>query len=130
VPREYQIAKNNPYLLPHNLYMRVLYTIRDYDRVRGEYDALLHGSPPKLAERAPGGGSARPAEDKAVRLAAMSGEIHAVEQALMAVPEEYRRGLMDNICHGAPYPDTAHYNTWRYWRYRFAWHVAKRLKLI
>ena len=32
--RNYQRTRNNPYLLPHHLYMRTLYIIRDYERLK------------------------------------------------------------------------------------------------
>ena len=37
--KEYQRKRNNPYQLPHNVYMRVLYHIRDYERMKAERQA-------------------------------------------------------------------------------------------
>ena len=143
MPREYQRKKSNPQKLPHNLYFRVLYIIRDYDRLKDEYHAILQSSPKPpitmgydrdgkhVSELMPSsGGVSDPTADKAIRLAAISDELHAVEQSLMMIPEGYRQGVKHSVMYGAPYPDTAHYNTWRRWRYRFAWHVANMLKLI
>ena len=39
--RDYQAVTNNPYLLPHHLYMRTLYIIRDYDRLKEKAEKLL-----------------------------------------------------------------------------------------
>ena len=129
LPRNYQITKNNPYLLPHNLYMRVLYIIRDYDRMKDEYQEILQLSPPALTGVPGSRELTDPTGDKAIRLAMISGEMHAVDQALMDIPREYRQGLMRNIKYGDNYPNTAHYNTWRYNKYKFCYKVAKRLKL-
>jgi len=130
MPRNYQRTKNNPYLLPHKLYMRVLYIIKDYDRLKDEYRAIVDFSLPELAGMPGSSETANPTEDKAIKAAAISDELHAIEQALMMVPPEYRQGLMNNIKYRTPYPYTAHYNTWRYWRYKYTWNVAKRLHLV
>ena len=39
--RDYQRIKNNKYILPRNLYRHTLYVIRDYDRIRLEYEDML-----------------------------------------------------------------------------------------
>jgi len=141
--RNYQKKKGNPYLLPHNLYMRTLYIIKDYDRMRDEYQNILHGSPPpniitgkdihgnEVGEfGGRGSGTSNPAQDKALNLAMVSDELHAVEQAIRMIPEEYRQGVFQNIRYGTPYPEVAHYNTWRNWKRKFIWGVAQRLHFI
>ena len=143
MPRNYQRTKNNPYLLPHNLYMRVLYIIKDYDRMKDEYRDVLDSSPsPSIETGLDAWGNtvaefgarraepSNPTEAKALRLALMSDEMHAIEQALMTVPREYRKGVLDAIKYRAPYPDIAGYKTWQRWRQRYIWHVAKILKFI
>jgi len=143
MPREHQREKNNPYLLPHNLYMRVLYIIRDYARVKEEYHAILQSSPaPRItsgydargryvSEMMPGsGGVSDPTMEKAMRLAVISSELHAVEQALLMVKAEYRDGVMANITEGAHFPKGAGVSTYRRWKQRYAYYVAKKLKFI
>jgi len=140
--REHQKAKNNPYLLPHNLYMRVLYIIRDYDRMKDEYQVILEASPaPRIESGFDRNGkfsaefmpkscdTAKPTEDKALRLAVISGEMHAIEQALLEIPRMYRRGVVENITEGAWYPKDASPRTYRRWKQRYAYNVAKKLKL-
>lgn len=129
--REYQTVKNNAYHLPHNLYMQVLYIIRDYDRLKEEYTAILEsGSAPGYVIAPRGGGApSSPTEVKAMLLAGISTEMHAVEQALLDIAEEYRKPLLLNIKYRIPYPSWAHYNTWRSQRYKFTYGVAKRLDL-
>ena len=65
--REYQKNKNNPYLLPHNLYMRVLYIVRDYDRI------------------------------KAIQSTSASKEVSAVKKALSKLPADIGQAVMKNI---------------------------------
>ena len=43
--RNYQPKKNNPYILPSNLYMRMLYLVRDYNRLKEEYANIIHEMP-------------------------------------------------------------------------------------
>ena len=42
--RDYQRTHDNPYILPEYLYKTVKFAIKDYDRVRSEYDDILYGS--------------------------------------------------------------------------------------
>ena len=142
MPREHQRTKNNPYLLPHNLYMQALYIIRDYDRLKGEYHAILEQRPaPRIesgygrdgrvsAEYMPKGNEvSNPTEDKALRLAAISNRMRAVEQALLMVKPKYREGVMTNITDGgAHYPKDACAKTYRRWKQRFVFQVAKNMK--
>ncbi len=94
--RNYQRQKNNPYKLPHNLYMRMLYLIRDYDRIKDTKNP----------------------------------NCTAVDAALNTIPAEYRKGVFDNICYQMPYPIDASEATYKRWRARFVFEVAKKLSEI
>ncbi len=126
--KEYQPVKNNPYRLPHNLYMRVLYHIRDYDRLKSERQELFYSSP--VNDGMPRANSVgTPTESKAIRLAKLEEDCKAVEQALIQVPLEYRKGVLNNICYGSPYPIDAAYSTYSRWRQRFIFWTAEKLNL-
>ena len=129
--RDYQPHKNNPYYLPKTLYNRVLAVIRDYDRRREEYNEMLHSSPSPSDGMPRGGTTSDSVADKAIRMEAAWTELHAVEQALMRIPEEYRAGVFDNVRYRCQFPANtpAHYKTWLYWRRRFVYWVANNLKL-
>jgi len=110
--------------------MRVLYIIKDYDRLKDEYHAILNGGyGTDIVMPSLGTDISKPTEDKAIRLSMISDELHAIEQGLRYIPKEYRQSILQSIKYGAKYPDTAHYNTWRYNKYKFTWHVADILKL-
>lgn len=126
--RNYQRQKNNPYKLPHNLYMRMLYLVRDYERIRSEREDILCGSP--APDGVPHTGVGSPTEHKAIKLAMLDRECDAVTKALNGIPEEYRKGVINNICYGSPYPYTAHRNTYSYWRARLLNSVAQNLGLL
>lgn len=98
--------------MERSLYNRLLWIVRDHDRqVKRQMD---------LQE----------AEDKD-KLNAVERELHAVEQALMVVPEEYRDGVYNNIVSGGwPVYVPAHRNTWSLWRVRYLKLLAEMLNLI
>lgn len=118
------------YSLPKAVYYQALYAVRDYDRLRAEYDDILHASAAPPDGLPHGSGSGQPVADKAIRLNAISTKLTAIERALNGIPPEYRRGVLDNVRYGAPYPYTASYPTWSRWRRRFLWLAAKYLRLL
>ena len=130
MPRNYQCKRGNPYLLPHDIYMRVLYTVKGYDRRQAEYESLLYDSmlPPdgqpkgnKLSDRT---------ADNGIKRALISEELEAVDQSLMMVAPEYRQGVKDNVMYGIWYPRYADIRTYQRYKQRFLHYVAQRLKLI
>lgn len=125
--KEYQPKKNNPYYLPTTLYMRAVYLIRDYDRLKQEYENLPWESPKPLDGQPRGTGIANPTEQKAIRRAVMLDEMKAIEQAERVIPEEYRRQVFENTKDKKPYPMGASYSTWRRYRQKFIWQVAKNM---
>jgi hypothetical protein len=144
MPREYQNVKNNPYKLPHNVYYKTLYTIRDYDRLKEKYNELLHkkGAWPNVergkdergkmvADIMPKSANiASSVEDRAMQLALMSKEIDAVDYPAALIPAAYRNGVLQNIKYGGHYPRDADVRTYQRWKQRFIYFVAKRLKHV
>lgn len=126
--RDYQRQKNNPYKLPRNLYMRMLYLVRDYERLKSERDDILNSSPP--SDGLPHSGIGNPTENKAIKLAALGDKCDAIDKALETVPPEYRKAVRDNICFRSPYPIFAGETTFKRWRCRFIYEVAKNLHEI
>ena len=126
--RNYQRQKNNPYKLPHNLYMRMLYLVRDYERIRSEREDILAASP--VPDGIPHSGTGNPTESKGIKLAELADNCKAVEAAIAIVPPEYRKGVWDNICYRSPYPVDAGEATYKRWRCRFIYEVAKFLHEI
>jgi len=128
--RDYQAIKNNPYLLPQTLYRRIIGLVRDYDRLKEQYHEILHESPEPPDGQPRGTRKSDPTERKAMRLAVISAEMQAVEQALVIVPPEYREDIMDNIICGARYPDYTGVRTYQRWKQRFIYGVAWNLMLV
>ena len=109
--------------------MRMLYLVRDYNRLKEEYANIIHEMPhndgmPK------GNMTGDPTLEKVLKTESISREVGAVEQALYQVPQEYRKGVFDNICYGDKFPIIAGEATYRRWRCRFIYYIAKNLNQI
>lgn len=129
--RNYQRQKSNPYLLPHNVYMQTLYLIRDYERLKEEYGELLYDPSYKFDDRRRAVGRiSRPAENKALLLSNISTKTKAIENAVNAIPEHYRRGVWRNIINGERYPDGADVRTWQTYKQRFIYYTAKNMQYV
>ena len=127
--REYIPSEKNKYWLPHNVYYIALYTVRDYDRLCGEYQDILYSSAPSADGQPRGTRMGAPTEQKAERIAEVSEKLDAIERALNQLPEEYRQPVFNNVRYNRPYPYTAGVSTWSRWRRRFLFYVAKYLHL-
>ena len=130
MPRNYQRTTNNPYLLPHNLYMRVLYLVRDYDRLSDEYFTVLNSGSSSFNSSRKASGNPSPTENKAIRLASISAELNAIDKALYDIPPEYRDGVKQNVIYNSRFPINAGVATYKRHKQRFIFNAAKYLKLF
>lgn len=146
--REYQKTRNNPYLLPHHLYMRIVYTIRDYDRMRKAYDDTNFaegGAELKLQNVIVKSLGNYVQMNVAVKISKMiasdllstgliiqpvADEVTAIEVALEKIPDFYQKPIYDNIVSGTRYPIGADERTFRRYKQRFIYYVAKELGKI
>lgn len=123
---DYQRTKNNPYYLPTSLYRRMIWLVRDYDRLRDELDNILHESP-SLDGQPRGTSVGNPTESKAIRREKLLMQTAAIEQGLRAIPSEYQRGVFNHIRYGEMFPDYGDRKTWFTYQSRFLVCVAERL---
>jgi len=130
MPRDYQPRKYDNYRLPHNVYMIALYVIRDYDRLKEEYESDIAYKPPVLDGTPGGKGATKPVENVALSLLNKHNQLHAIETALDLVPDVYRRGIVLNITHRRPYPPYTAVRTYSRHKQRFIYYVAKNLGFI
>lgn len=128
--RDYQPEKHNEYYLDKTLYRSTLAVIRDYDRLRMEYKAILEESPAPPDGMPRGTKVSDPTGRTAIRREEISKKLDAVEEAIKVVPKEYRLGVWNAIVNYSRYPRDADKST--YWRYKakFVYHVAKNLYWI
>lgn len=126
--RDYQPKKKNPYFLETTLYKATLAIIRDYERIKREYDDAIYSSP--QPGQPSGSGIGDPVNRAAVKRLKMEERLKAVERALTEIPEEYRRGIMDSIVYDTRYPRDADRSTYSKWKRRFVYKVAKKMDWI
>ena len=121
--RDYQPKKNNPWHLPKHLYKQTLCLIRDYNRLKEDYeDAIL---PSRDSNYRGSNQPSDPTGTAALRIENMHDRIRAVERAKKEIPEEYQQGVWQNIIYGTRYPEDADRRTYGRWKARFVYLVAK-----
>ena len=103
----------------------MLYLVRDYERIKSEREDILYSTPEHTGQPCKSGISS-PTEAKGIKLIALGDNCKAVEEALNEIPEEYRKGVWNNICYQSPYPNDAGEATYKRWRCRFIYTVAKK----
>ena len=125
--RDYQLRRNNPYYLEHTVYRRALALLRDYPRLVAARDAIILSSP----EGHGGRNTARPTEQKALRIEAMDDYIRALDKAVDKIPQVFRQGVMDNVIYGRRMDDLpGARSTWSRWRARLLFYVANGKRWI
>lgn len=117
----------NQYQLPHPIRMQVIWLVRDYERMKNQYNDLMEKSPGPSDGQPRGTGTTDTVSETAMRRAELSEKIKAVEDAYSGIPEEYRRGVWDNVTYRARYPSDAGIATYKRQRKKFLYRVAKNL---
>ncbi len=103
--------------------MMTLWYIRTYPGLKAQYDAVLTGSPAQDGQpKSPMPGD--PTAAKAAKLEKLHDDMKPIEDALEFIPEEYRKGIWENIVFRKTYPDYAGRKTWKRWRQRYIYKVA------
>lgn len=98
--------------LPHETYKRAVWLVRDYPRIKAEYEALLEESPAHDGQprsSTPG----NPTQAVAIKRASLAEDVRAVEKALQYIPKEDAREIMRHLTQGKEYTVPAHRNTWQ-----------------
>ena len=125
--KDYQIKKTD-YHLRHNVYMQTLYIIRDYKNIQAKASAIILEQASQDGQPK-GNGVGQPTEPKAIRRECLMEKLNAMDEAIQIIPEEYRKGILQNIINRKSYPDDASASTYSRWRQRFIFEVAERLNL-
>lgn len=111
------------YRLPKAIYMSTLWYIRMYPKLKEQYAAIYVESPAQDGQpKSPMPGD--PTFAKAAKLERLHDMIQPIEDAWTVIPDEYHKGIYDNIIYRRPYPDYANRKTWQLWRQRYVYRVA------
>lgn len=98
--------------LPYETRKRVYWLVRDYPRIKQEYEDLLTDTPAHDGQ--PGSSSpGDPTQRVAIRRARLAEDVQAVEKALQYIPEEDAREIMRHLAKRKEYTVPAHRNTWQ-----------------
>lgn len=124
--RDYQ-RKRGKYVLPGTVYMKTLYQIRDYYRLKEKIKDTIEESPDPRQPHASGSKKGSPTETKAFRIYNDDTIVTAIEKARDEIPEEYRDGVWRSVMYNEPYPIDAGRSTYGLWKSRFVCTVARYL---
>ena len=127
---EYQVQKNNKYILPQAVYNRTIWTIRDYYRIKQETDSMLGLSAISMDGMPHGSNIGSEVENKAIKREESVNTIKAIEKELKRIPEGYREGVWNNIVKREKYPADADRTTYARYKSRLIYGVAKALYYI
>ncbi|MCQ4637138.1 hypothetical protein NE619_10410 [Anaerovorax odorimutans] len=118
------------YQLPRAVRMQVIWLVRDYERMKLEYDNAIWTGCGPMDGLPRGNRIGNPTERDALKRIDLSKRIEAIEQALNTVPEEYRKGVWDNLVDRAKYPIDAGSATYARHKGKFLYRIAKNLYFI
>lgn len=144
MPRHYQIKRNNPYYIDDkNIYMQMVYMIKDYPELLARRERILSCSSRPMDGQPKGTQKSNPTEQKAIALCTINSQIKAIEQVIIEMRSKYAdtytgeqfdayEAFMDYgvFCYyrSRHDKDTApSEKTWYRYRSEFAYFVAKKL---
>lgn len=121
------------YVLPDNLWRQTIAMIRDYYRLKTEYeDRLGEGMSPR-SDVPPAGITNKtgdPTGVKAIKLSSIAERIRAVDKAKLHIPYEYMDGIWNHIMYRRRFPGDADRSTYTRWQQRFVFEVARNMHWI
>lgn len=143
MPRHYQLKRNNPYKISHDIYMQMVYLIRSYPDLVNRRTEILYGSTPPPDGLPRGNKTTNPTEKKALVLCTLDSQLEAIEQTIVELKGKYEKtytgeefdsygAFLDYgiFCYyrSDPRKDMAPCTkTWKRYRAEFIYKVAKRL---
>ena len=120
---------NSKYILPTSAYLATLWQIRDYYRLKELIDDTILQSP--APDGMPKGtDTTDPTARKAGKISSYMDRIRVIEKAVDSIPEEYRKGVWDNVMYRQPFPKDADRATYSKYKSMFVFDVANRLHFL
>ena len=111
------------YSLDKNVYYETIWFIKQYPQLKQKYaDCIRYGSGTLTIPKSKN--ISDPVFGTVNRMLPLKEKIEYIETGLSHIPEEYQKGILDNIIYKKPYPITADLNTWKRWKRRLVWFVA------
>ena len=128
--KDYQRIKQTKYILPKAVYHSVLWKIRDYYRLKDISEDMIHE---KNNNNDIGGKNSNISDKVAfivIKREKILKELKLIDLTLLEIPEEYRKGIWENIQYGKAFPLDAHRSTYGRYKAKFIYKLAKKLGLI
>ena len=119
--------KRGKYVLPGTVYMKTIYQIRDYHRLKEKIKDTIDAGPDPGEVHVSGSRNGSVTERKAMQVYDDGLIVDAIEKALTEIPEEYRKGVWHSVMYREPYPIDAARSTYSLHKSRFVYMVARYL---
>ena len=116
------------YSLPRTTYMQTIWFIKSYDEKLEEYKTVAYSAPEGGIGRSSMPGD--PTGSRGLRAARLSQDLKAVDDALKALPEYYREPVLENTLHRKPWPTYSTTRTFKRYKRKFVYHVARNAGFI
>lgn len=130
--RDYQRLKNNKYQLPHTVWHKTIWSIRDYYRVKESLGALADTSIGIAYDKDKVQTSVN--TDTVLNAAVKYGEakhlVDCIDRARANMPEEYQQGVWNNILFYNAFPIDADRSTYGRVKSKFIYDVAEGMGYI
>lgn len=127
--RDYQRLRNNKYLLPKPVYHQALWIIRDHKRIKSLIDN--HGRKAvDINAYIRSNDISDPTFEEVNYRERYLEYLQKIEDALSSIPNEYAKGVWNNIVYHSAYPKDAHRSTYGRYKAKFIYAIAERFELI
>lgn len=127
---EYQRTTGNKYVLPTTVYNRTVWVIRDYYRMCEELHDIATGTPDREDTAVQKGKNASEVDAKAIARERMRDQVVLIEESLANIPEEYQKGVWENITERKAFPRDAARGTYARYKSKMIYEVAKKSGLF
>lgn len=128
---DYQRIKQTKYILGRTVYNKTIWRIRDYNRLKDVANSMIDQSPaPRQPKTSQTYKISDPVLDAVAKREKYLKEINVIDKCLELIPEEYRKGVWNNIMYKEPYPQYADRNTYGRYKSKFIFDVAHNLELL
>lgn len=128
---DYQRIKHTKYILGRVVYNKTVWRIRDYYRLKDLANSVIDSSPeprqPKVSQTFK---ISDTVADIVAKREKYIREIDIIDKCLLGIPEEYRKGVWNNIMYSEPYPIYADRTTYGRWKSKFIYDVAHNLEFL
>lgn len=127
---DYQRIKFTKYKLGRVLYNKTLWRIRDYNRLKDVADGIIQQSHEQSEPTGKTNKTSDTVLNAVVKREKYLTEIKTIDECLDLIPQEYRKGIWNNIMYNEPYPIYADRSTYGRWKSKFIHDVAQKLEIV